>query len=175
VDVPLVIETPAVETSEPEKKKDKKKKSKPAETEEPIAAVETSIVDIVKPEKKKKKKPKTEDGEDIPAPVVDIVKLEGKKKKSKKPKQEVEAASHEETTSVAEQWNPDALTGDAARQEKFLRLLGAKKPGAISSKSSKSSKKIEDVAKIEMDLEKQYEAGIKHKHGSGSKHMGLGA
>jgi hypothetical protein len=174
VEAPQAMEATVGETSEPQKRTSKKKNSKTIETDEPASGAQTSVVEISKSEKKKKK-PKAEDGEVKTAPVVDASELEGKKKKkSRKSEQEVEVPS-QEPTSVAMQWNPDALTGNAARQEKFLRLLGAKKSGAMVSRSDKSSKKFEDVAKIETDLERQYEAGIKHKHGGGNRHMGLGA
>ncbi|KAH7409060.1 small acidic protein family-domain-containing protein [Cadophora sp. MPI-SDFR-AT-0126] len=76
----------------------------------------------------------------------------------------------------AEQWNPDALTGDAARRNKFLRLLGA---GKGSSKGVEKDKKDKDngvnIKKIQEELERQFEAGVKMKHDGGSKKRGLGA
>ena len=77
----------------------------------------------------------------------------------------------------AEQWNPDALTGDAARKQKFLRLLGAGKTNAAATDGAKhkSSAKVEDITKVQSELERQYEAGMKMKHDGGAKRRGLGA
>ena len=78
---------------------------------------------------------------------------------------------------VAAQWNPEALTGEAARKEKFLRLLGAGKANAkaLDGARHKSSAKVVDISKVQSDLEKQYEAGMKMKHDGGGKRRGLGA
>lgn len=75
----------------------------------------------------------------------------------------------------AEQWNPEALTGDEARKEKFLRLLGAKKSKGESSTKHKSKSRSADISQVQSDLEKQYEAGMKLKHDGRSKRRGLGA
>lgn len=93
-------------------------------------------------------------------------------KKSEKPK------SAEPAAASAEQWNPDALSGDAARKSKFLRLLGAGKNGgaAGSAKPTRSSGAASnDIEKVQSELERQFEAGIRLKHGGHSKRMGLGA
>lgn len=78
---------------------------------------------------------------------------------------------------VAAQWNPEALTGEAARKDKFLRLLGAGKANAKAADGAKhkSSAKIADISKVQSDLERQYEAGMKMKHDGGGKRRGLGA
>ncbi|KAK2629980.1 hypothetical protein QTJ16_000800 [Diplocarpon rosae] len=83
----------------------------------------------------------------------------------------------------AEQWNPDKLTGDAARKDKFRRLLGAGKVASKEGeKSNKEKKEMKgknqpavDIDKITLDLERQFEAGNKMKHDGGRKRRGLGA
>ncbi|KAE8442451.1 hypothetical protein EG329_003352 [Mollisiaceae sp. DMI_Dod_QoI] len=87
----------------------------------------------------------------------------------------------------AEHWNPDALAGDSARKDKFLRLLGAGKNGVDQStadqlvkkakkeKRSKDKNSFEEISKVQTELERQYEAGMKMKHDGGSKKRGLGA
>lgn len=76
-------------------------------------------------------------------------------------------------TNGAEQWNPDALSGDAARKDKFLRLLGAGKSNGASS-SNKVSADV-DLEKVQNDLERQFDAGVRMKHEQGGKRRGLGA
>jgi hypothetical protein len=78
---------------------------------------------------------------------------------------------------VAAQRNPEALTGEAARKEKFLRLLGAGKAKAAPDDGTKhkSSATEVDIRKVQSDLERQYEAGMKMKHDGGGKRRGLGA
>ncbi|KAH9210343.1 hypothetical protein DL95DRAFT_448869 [Leptodontidium sp. 2 PMI_412] len=80
----------------------------------------------------------------------------------------------------AEQWHSDALTGDAARKDKFLRLLGAGKGASKGGdKDRKDEKKRKDasvdIVKIQEELERQFQAGVKMKHDGGSKKRGLGA
>lgn len=92
--------------------------------------------------------------------------------KSEKP------ASGGQATASAEQWNPDALSGDAARKSKFLRLLGAGKnagAGASAQPARSSGGAGNDIQRVESELERQFEAGIRMKHGGQSKRMGLGA
>ncbi|TVY36134.1 hypothetical protein LSUB1_G005571 [Lachnellula subtilissima] len=76
-------------------------------------------------------------------------------------------------TNGAEQWNPDALSGDAARKDKFLRLLGAGKSNGAGS-SNKVSADV-DLEKVQNDLERQFDAGVRMKHEQGGKRRGLGA
>ncbi|KAH8650839.1 small acidic protein family-domain-containing protein [Tricladium varicosporioides] len=108
-----------------------------------------------------------------------------KEKKSKKEKSppSLKRISTEPTSSnptpraSAEQWNPDALTGDAARKNKFLRLLGAGKTNISSTAGMKkgNGNKTLDVEKVQSELERQYEMGMKMKHDGGGKRRGLGA
>lgn len=96
------------------------------------------------------------------------------KTKMKKFKSEAEPVNE---SGAAAQWNPDALTGEAARKEKFLRLLGAGKMNAAAADGARhrSSAKAEDISKVQRELERQYEAGMKMKHDGGGKRRGLGA
>jgi hypothetical protein len=85
---------------------------------------------------------------------------EKKQKKKKKSKNEEPVAEQ----IAAEQWNPEALTGDAARKEKFLRLLGAgKSNGAVLGSKQKPSIKAKDIKTVQSELERQYETGLKLK------------
>jgi hypothetical protein len=65
------------------------------------------------------------------------------------------------------------LSGDAARKDKFLRLLGAGK--ANGEGSSKKVKAEVDLEKVQNNLERQFDAGVKMKHEGGGKRRGLGA
>jgi hypothetical protein len=142
-------------------KKDKKRQEKLAKALE--------VADNIESQSKKRKRSKDQD-EVEPAK---NGKPEKPHKKKKAEHVEQEATSNLHTAS-AEQWNPDALTGDKARKEKFLRLLGAGKSTGASSKN-KSNTGTTDISKVQNDLEKQYEAGMKLKHDGGSKRRGLGA
>jgi len=77
-----------------------------------------------------------------------------------------------------DQWNPDALSGDATRKDKFLRLLGGSKVNGNS--AEKPSKKVNakstlaGLEQMENDLERQFEAGVRMKH-DGQRKKGLGA
>jgi hypothetical protein len=88
-------------------------------------------------------------------------------------------------------WNTMHLSGGRERQDKFARLLGAKKETKLSpedeAKEKKKAKKrareaekadeakAAELAKVQRDLEMQYEAGMKLKHDGGGKRRGLGA
>ena len=101
------------------------------------------------------------------------------KKKDAAPEKSASSGNgREQATASAEQWNPDALSGDAARKSKFLRLLGAGKSAGsdASTKPARSSGGASaDIQRVESELERQFEAGIRMKHGGQSKRMGLGA
>lgn len=99
-------------------------------------------------------------------------------------KRKVELGSDEDRgpqydkTGGTAQWNPDALSGGSARKDKFLKLLGAKKggqAGKITNKPAKANGNVVDISKIQSELERQFESGIKMKHDGGSKRRGLGA
>jgi hypothetical protein len=113
-----------------------------------------------------------------------------KEKKQKLPEsnddkldQEIATRGAKIKSAEAAQWNPDALAGDEARKSKFMRLLGAgKNKGDGVEKSSKSSKgekdvmkTAEEIARVQSELERQYEFSMKMKHDGGSKRRGLGS
>ena len=100
----------------------------------------------------------------------------------------------------AHSWNAQYLSGGADRQDKFARLLGAgkadKKEGSAknpedAAKAEKKARKAErkaareleaqnaakavELQKIQQDLERQYDTGMRMKHNGGSKKRGLGA
>lgn len=81
----------------------------------------------------------------------------------------------DQEASTGEQWNANALTGDAARKDKFLRLMGAGKQSEEGGKKTKKAKKDVDIEKVQSELERQYESGMKMKHDGGGKRRGLGA
>ncbi|KAK0110812.1 hypothetical protein ONS96_002405 [Cadophora gregata f. sp. sojae] len=141
---------------EPKQDKSHKKKKSKSETE---------IAEVNKPAKKVKR---VEEGCDKR---VDRAIAEREAKMVAEAEVENDLPTH-----GAEQWNPDALTGDAARKDKFLRLLGA---GKGSSKGVEKSQKKKDtgvdIVRIQEELERQFEAGVKMKHDGGSKKRGLGA
>jgi hypothetical protein len=177
VEAAPVVAAPIAETAEPPLKKSKKNKTNTGEVPAATPAIEAPVVEASEPiEKKHRKKNKSKDpADEIPPVAVTVDSVETEKKKKKKDKKAKLEEEPLEPTPVAEQWNPDALTGDAARKEKFLRLLGAKKPGDLttSSKSKSKSSKVAEVEKMQTDLEQQYKTGMKHKQ-AGRK-RGLGA
>lgn len=82
----------------------------------------------------------------------------------KKQKKKKQSKTEEPAATIAEQWNPDALTGDAVRKEKFLRLLGAGKSNGVEATSKyKSTSKATDLERVQNELEQQFEAGLKLK------------
>lgn len=115
------------------------------------------------------------------------VKKEKKPKKEKNSKKEKKSKKHKtaenietaQETPVPNDWNANALEGDAARKDKFLRLLGGKKEGISAKSTSKAKGEMEtgNISKVELDLEKQFQQGIELKHGGGGmgKRRGIGA
>jgi hypothetical protein len=186
-------EVEAVTLSKEDKGSSKKKK-KTEETEENVEAVpapkekslkkkkkdvEEEIEAVPAPkEKSSKKKKKTEEAEeDIEA--APTVKEKSSKKRKHKSSEDVETPTEDGV--VAAQWNPDALSGDAERKTKFLRLLGGGKAAVAGDSNGvsvvgggKKSKKGE-IEKVQGELERQYEMGMKMKHDGGGKRRGLGA
>lgn len=83
------------------------------------------------------------------------------------------------TVAIADQWNPDALSGDAIRKNKFLRLLGAGKGSGIDTNANagrpSGQATDKDIQRVESELERQFEAGVKMKHDGQGKRRGLGA
>ena len=167
-------EAPSNEIDENAARKERKRlrKEKKRQEEPAKARVEASsdVKEGASTQKSKKRKHEDE---------TEILAENGATEKSHKKKK---AKSAEEATNGhtngAEQWNPDELTGDTARKDKFLRLLGAGKTNGSKEESSskkKSSKKSSELSHMEAELERQYEAGMKQKHDGHGKRRGLGA
>ncbi|CZT02604.1 hypothetical protein WAI453_002120 [Rhynchosporium graminicola] len=152
-DVEAVVEEPDTEKSH------KKKKSK-------SEATEVELVEGTRPAKKEKKS-KQGSGD---RPDETIAQREAKLKA-------ISNKGDDGPSTGAEQWNPDALAGDAARKDKFLRLLGAGKGGSKADENDKKKNKDAgvDIVKIQEELERQFQAGVKMKHDGGPKKRGLGA
>lgn len=114
--------------------------------------------------------------EDLEAKEEETKRLRKEKKAANKAKKaEIDSlVAAERATATGEQWNADALTGDATRKDKFLRLMGAGKQTGEEKKSKKAKKDV-DIEKVQSELEKQYESGMKMKHDGGGKRRGLGA
>lgn len=76
-----------------------------------------------------------------------------------------------------EQWNAQALEGGDKRKEKYLRLLGAMKPGvAITDNGHNPSAKSKAyLDQVQHDLERQFDTGMKMKHNGQGQKRGLGA
>lgn len=156
-------------------KEEKKRQEKLSKINEELAKNNLASAVEEKESSKKRKRSKDEKAE-----TTEDGTKEKKHKKSKDKTHREEANAEElavngntNVSNGAEQWNPEALTGDAARRDKFLRLLGAGKSSRDSSSNKhKPSTKATDILHVQEDLEKQYEAGMKLK---GSKRKGLGA
>lgn len=92
------------------------------------------------------------------------------------------AAVFEETASGGwNDWTKASFGGDDAQKNKFLRLLGAKKTGNMTSTSTEAGSShqsaIDDNVnqKMNQDLEKQFQDGLKmRKQQYGGKKGGLG-
>lgn len=156
--------------------KEEKKSKKPSKnlSEEDIDSADGKAA---RKEKKRLKKEKKEreaadamkNAEEAKASELDSKML--MEKSSKKARQTETAAK---PAASADQWNPDALTGDSARKNKFLRLLGAGKGSGIGSAPKKKQTSDQDIQKVESELERQFAAGIRMKHGGMGKRTGLG-
>ncbi|KAI9046564.1 hypothetical protein LZ554_009309 [Drepanopeziza brunnea f. sp. 'monogermtubi'] len=155
------------------KKKKSKSESAVQEPEVEKAEIETEA-DSKKREKKAKREAKAlKAAEEEASREMTEADPPKKDKKSKKGSGDGNKPSH-----GAEQWHPEALSGDAARKDKFLRLLGAGKEASKETEKDgkKSTKRPEvDIDKIAADLERQFEAGTKMKHDGGGKRRGLGS
>lgn len=166
-------------------KKEKKKLEKEKKRQEELARAneelaKNNLATTIGEAKEHSKKRKRSKNEEIKSTENGNVESVNKKKKHKKHKNENDKSTEEPTTNEndtisnsAQQWNPEALTGDEARKAKFLRLLGAgKSKNDTSSNQQRSGTNAAQISQVQEDLERQYEAGMKHK---GSKRKGLGA
>ncbi|KAI1429434.1 small acidic protein family-domain-containing protein [Xylaria sp. FL1777] len=149
--------------------KKKKKKDKKEQISEESEVIELADDNEVPTEKSKKKKEKKEKKE----------KREKREKKEKHPTQEyvpTPIAEGEANTNGGEQWNVSALEGDSKRKQKFLRLLGGGKVnGVANSDQITSTSSKADIAKVQSDLERQFDVGMKMKQEGHSHRRGLGA
>lgn len=147
--------------AEEEPKKDKSHKKKKSKSE----VTEVEPPQDTRPAKKEKKMKESSDER------LDKVTAE------REVKMKAEFDGDNKPSHGAEQWNPHALTGDAARKDKFLRLLGAGKGASKGGEKDKKKNKDGgvDINKIQEELERQFQAGVKMKHDGGSKKRGLGA
>ena len=85
--------------------------------------------------------------------------------------QELRRAEDQDTISP---WNVQSLGGNDARREKFLRLLGISSSGKATTHGPTEigGQKVGDMSKVNMELEKQYEAGMRIKHEGKKKGLG---
>jgi hypothetical protein len=95
--------------------------------------------------------------------------------KHRRNKDKAVEAEIEDSAKSGEQWNVDALKGDAARKDKFLRLLGAGKSNSVEKPAKNIKTKRANIIQVEDELERQFEAGIRIKHDGQAKRRGLGA
>ncbi|KAI1076253.1 small acidic protein family-domain-containing protein [Whalleya microplaca] len=196
------VEKPAEpEKEKKQRKKEKAEKRKRGEDESHEAPKDVANGDAdadVKaaqeaetPEKKKKKKRKVEeateeDGSNEGAKEADTPETKKDKKDKKKKREEKEKAEKsvpspavdgKANTDVAEQWNAQALEGSDKRKEKFLRLLGAKKSNGVAATNGENvpvSSKA-DITRMQSDLERQFDTGMRMKHEGHGHRKGLGA
>lgn len=151
-----------------EKKKDKRDKAARLDTGDGDLNGNENLEPAAQKLKKSKRR-KSEESAVVPLPEKDEKPKKHRNKKGESSKEEAGELNG------GEQWNADALTGDAARKDKFLRLLGASKVTGTDKPSKKVKAKPEDLVRMENDLERQFEAGIKMKHDAQGKRRGLGA
>ncbi|CAI4210489.1 unnamed protein product [Parascedosporium putredinis] len=139
-----------------------------------------------KKEKKKQKQKQKNKGKDQDDHQPENEVAEGQKdkqnKKASKAKKETATAvaAPEDHPSGATQatpanWNVNALEGGAARQSKFMRLLGGGKAGTGQGQGVASSLSGFDVKRVEHDLQRQYDTGLQMKFDGQGKRRGLGA
>jgi len=130
-------------------------------------------------DKKRKREAATDSGDEEGATVT----KEKKSKKDKKEKKEKTEKKRKKNSAngegaepeEVEQWNVGELDGGAQRQDKFLRLLGAKKAGADTNGVTKAHKGKSAASKAEADIQRQFETGVKMKFDGNGKRRGLGA
>lgn len=189
-----------------ERKKDKKSKksntSKPSVDDEvaeaEVPAVEAPAVDSPaepaesesKEDRKarkeaKKRKREEQQAADVDGEPADQAERKEKRKKKKAKSSEEGYVKNTPTLEDAqadqsgqERWNVSELAGGPKRQEKFLKLLGAKKKAASSDNSSSLAGIHKDrlnMIRVNDDLERQFDTGRRMK-AEGRRHTrGLGA
>jgi hypothetical protein len=199
-DTPMANQDGDVKVKKDEKKKSKKNKSQDVEEAAPVEEV-VALLEDKKASKKRKRELKSSVTEEADEAENDANDEQGDQpaaekntKKSKKAKK-AKVAAEDSTTATdgagtedaaakggAEQWNVSALEGGDARQQKFLRLLGAKQGrgvigggvGGTSSTATATGSK-QTIASMQSNLERQYESGMRRKDEPGGRKRGLGA
>jgi hypothetical protein len=160
------------EAARKEKKRLKKEQKQQKAKEENLRGNTPQNEEAPEASAKKLKKSKRQKTEPVGTSITNETKSEMRAAKAN------ETAEEELNVKNGDQWNPDALSGDATRKDKFLRLLGGSKVnGNSAEKSSKKVKvksKLAGLVQMENDLERQFEAGVRMKH-DGQRKKGLGA
>ncbi|KAI3323084.1 hypothetical protein HD806DRAFT_497867 [Xylariaceae sp. AK1471] len=178
------VDTKADAEDEIETPKDKKKKKRKVEPTSDNEEAETPKAKKDKKKKKDKKAHTTEengtsevgDANEVPKEEKDKKKKKEKEQESNKPYVSTSTTEAVDNTDGGEQWNVSALDGDDKRKQKFLRLLGAKKSNGVSSDGHTTSTPSKaDIAKMQSDLERQFDVGMKMKEAGQSRRKGLGA
>ncbi|KAI1434626.1 small acidic protein family-domain-containing protein [Xylaria sp. CBS 124048] len=151
-----------------QEKKHKKRKHQKASATAGNVATEPIDVDEVPNEKKGKNKSKHE--------IQEIQEKRSSKDDSLAPTSTVVGASNTNTNG-ADRWNVSALEVDDKRKNRFLRLLGANKAGNSTSNSSpvNSTTSKAELSRMQSDLERQFDTGMKMKQDGQSRRKGLGA
>ncbi|KKP04004.1 hypothetical protein THAR02_03919 [Trichoderma harzianum] len=146
-----------------------------------IEAAEEENSGEKKKKNKKKSKSKAEEGKAVEEAASTKAKTNSKRKRDEEnaeqpvSKKEKKAKGGEKVTqATTEQIKIQGLEGGAARQDKFLRLLGGKKAGANATKPGSMASGKGNSVRAEAAIQQQFEAGMMLKE-SGHKRRGLGA
>lgn len=137
---------------------------------------------VLRNEKKRKfsQGPTTEDGDIEMLDGVPALKVTAMKGRTEAlalspciPQRSKESRSSEDQDNIS-RWNLQSLSGDDARREKFLRLLGASSSGKATTHptTTTGAQKADDMLKVNVELEKQYEAGMRIRHEGKKKGLG---
>ncbi|PNP55136.1 hypothetical protein THARTR1_04825 [Trichoderma harzianum] len=132
--------------------------------------------------KKIKSKSKSEESKAVEEQATSVkAKADGKRKRQEESaeqpvsKKEKKTKGGEKVAQVtAEPVKIQGLEGGAARQDKFLRLLGGKKAGVNATKPGSMASSQGNSVRAEAAIQQQFEAGMMLKE-SGHKRRGLGA
>ncbi|RWA11228.1 hypothetical protein EKO27_g3868 [Xylaria grammica] len=185
------LETEAERKRKKKEEKRAKKRKREVEVHEVEAPMDSTDADAeanaedgVEAPRKRKKKRKLEKSSDDEngAEATPVKKDKKKKKKNKKEQQRNDDTStptptinSEANPNSGDQWNVSALEGDSKRKQKFLRLLGAGKSNGIANGGTTLTSSKADIARMQSDLERQFDVGMKMKKEGHSHRKGLGA
>lgn len=170
-------------------KKDKKaeKRKRKSEADEshdtPNGTASADVADDIetpKQDKKKKKRKLEKSTEDAGSQEEATPKEKKEKKKQRKEKRHAEYVSSPvaeggSNTNGGEQWNVQSLEGGDKRKEKFLRLLGAKKPNGTAVTDNHIASSNPNFSQVQSELERQFVTGMRMKHEGHGQKKGLGA